>query len=752
MNKGSSDRLDALSAGTTLRRYVLESVLGHGGFGIVYRARHCELDTVVAIKEYMPTELSVRRQDSVEPRSASCSQLYEDGLRRFLDEARQLVRFRNHPCVVSCQDLFRDNNTAYLVMESVDGLPLSELLRLRETAGQPFVEEELLGVMVPLLEGLATVHAEGVLHRDVKPSNILIRRSNEQPVLIDFGAAKQVVAERSRSIAPYTDGYAAIEQVGAGELGPWTDVYGLGAVMWRVVAGGNPPWEAPNWKDRNWCPPNPLKVETRVQAQAFDRPDPLPTAREIGASRYSMHVLDAIDRCLRLAEGDRVKDCEELLDLIRAKPQQTALSASEPLQLTHTTGNRPDGARPSAGLRRFTGALAVLVPVLLAVIVAALFLGGFAALLEFGNAGEPIPKSFTVETVPANAQVRFMEIDQIYNPGMELPPGPYLVEVAADGFETKHVQVEHDTSSSAHLIDLEPVVAGFRVVTVPPRAEVRLVGRREAYRPGMQLRYGSYEVEVSAPGYMTRLERVEHDGRDPPRIELMRVSTSFRVDTTPPGAKVRLVGRNEAYRAGMQLRNGSYEVEVSAPGYTTRRVQVEHDGRNIPRIELVPVLASFQVDTVPPGAMVRILNGPSPYSAGMRLPPAAYFVEVSAPGHRKKMATIHHGSSPTRERVELEPIVVLRAGGGITSPELIKKVEPQYTDEAKQAELEGTVFLVAEVWEDGILHNIHVVKSLGMGLDEKAIEAVEEWEFAPGTLNGKPVKVRVQIEVSFRLL
>lgn len=216
MSAGSSDRIDALPVGTRLQGYVVEGVLGHGGFGIVYRARHAELRTVAAIKEYMPVELSVRRDHSVAPRSSACRDPYHGGLRRFLDEARQLVRFQSYPCVVSCQDFFRANGTAYLVMEYVEGLSLAELLRRREERGQPFAEEELLEVMVPLLGELAAVHGEGVLHRDIKPANILIRRSDARPVLIDFGAAKQAVAEQSRSMAPYTEGYAAIEQGGGG--------------------------------------------------------------------------------------------------------------------------------------------------------------------------------------------------------------------------------------------------------------------------------------------------------------------------------------------------------------------------------------------------------------------------------------------------------------------------------------------------------------------------------------------------------
>ena len=619
MKEGSSDRLDALPLGTKLQRYMIDSVLGHGGFGIVYQARHSELGTLVAIKEYMPAELSLRLNYSVEPRSESCRKLYEDGLRRFLDEARQLVRFRSHPGVVSCQDLFREHGTAYLVMEIVDGLPLSDLLRLREEAGQPFEERELLSIMVPLLEGLAAVHREGVLHRDIKPANILIRRSDERPVLIDFGAAKQVIAEQSRSLAPYTEGYAAIEQVGAGELGPWTDIYGLGAVMWRVVAGGDPPWDAPKWKDRNWSPPNPIKVETRVQARAFQRPDPLPSAREVGAGRYANHVLEAIDRCLRLAEGDRVKNCEELLRLLRGKRQETSFRGVEPTQPIDPRADQPDVLPPSHGRGRLTTLLLAVLSLLLAVAVAALVFWGVAAVMDHRSAGETTPLPFTLETSPSNAHVEFLNYHRVYHAGMELPPGRYWVEVSAGGFQSKRVQVEHSGSISLHRVELERVLAGFRVETVPPEATV------------------------------------------------------------------------------------------------------------------------------------RILDGSDPYTAGMELPPGTYRVEISARGYKTKLETVQHGRSPTSLRVELQATEI-QPCDEIISPRVIRKVEPSYTDEAKEAKLQGTVMLSVEVSEDGILRNIRVMRSLGMGLDERAIEAARQWRFIPATKCGRPVSFPAQIQVSFRLL
>ena len=318
--RNGKERHDSLSPGTVLRDYTIEAVIGHGGFGIVYRARHDELAFVVAIKEYLPVELAVRDGVTVRARSDADSEGYEEGLKRFREEARALIQFHDHPSIVSCREYFRTNGTAYLVMEYVDGQSLAQVLASRESEGSPFEESDLLAVMVPLLEGLAFVHAAWILHRDIKPSNILIRRRDGRPVLIDFGAAKQLVANRTKSMAPYTEGYAALEQVAeTGELGPWTDIYGAGAVMWRMVAGGARPWE----------PPNPVSVESRSHAFVSGSGDPLPSASEMGKGRFSPRLLEAIDSCLTLSETERIQGCKELLRLIAPSSERHVEAAGE---------------------------------------------------------------------------------------------------------------------------------------------------------------------------------------------------------------------------------------------------------------------------------------------------------------------------------------------------------------------------------------------------------------------------------------
>ena len=333
MSMNAQEDRDWLSSGTELGEYVIEAVIGQGGYGVVYRASHRYLGTVVALKEYLPATVAVRAGGSVSPRNQSVATDFQEGLRRFIEEARHLVQFRSHPGVVTCVGFFEERGTAYMAMEYEEGLSLSELLAKREAAGRPLEAEELLRLAKQVLESLAAVHQAGVLHRDIKPSNILIRKSDDRPVLIDFGAAKEDFVRHTKSSAPHTQGYAAIEQMEAdGELGPWTDLYGLGAVLWRIVAGGHSSHEP-------CVPADPL---SRMAARFRGQEDPLPSARTLGVGRFSGVLLEAIDKCLELEPADRPANCGQLSGLLNV------LLDEEPIK-TVPNGSAGDGI---AGSRR----------------------------------------------------------------------------------------------------------------------------------------------------------------------------------------------------------------------------------------------------------------------------------------------------------------------------------------------------------------------------------------------------------------
>ena len=315
-----------LNQGDIIGTYQILSVIGRGGFGIVYKGRHQELGIEVAIKEYFPSELCIRHGQSVQPSKPEYQASFEESLDRFIREAKQLENFRDSPNIVTCRDLFRANGTAYIVMDYVAGIPLSLLLERREARGGPFTEQDLLHVIIPLLMGLQTVHESGVYHRDIKPSNILIRRADRVPILIDFGAAKHQISRYTKSFAPYSDGYAAMEQIGEGEIGPWTDIYGVGAVMWRMVAGGAPPFS----------PPSPIPVQRRAFELMQGQADPLPSAIGTGRHRFSPSVLQAIDDCLMINVSDRVQSCTEILERL-APTLQADVQNSKLEQRTHSS-------------------------------------------------------------------------------------------------------------------------------------------------------------------------------------------------------------------------------------------------------------------------------------------------------------------------------------------------------------------------------------------------------------------------------
>ncbi len=337
-----TDETNALPTGYNLHRYQIEGVLGAGGFGITYKAIHEALENEVAIKEYFPAEWAYRDHNGITVRPNAQGQIpardseppcYEWGLQRFLDEAKILVQV-NHPGVVRVRDYFTANGTAYIVMEYEEGESLSATLQ----RGGILPEPELRRILNDVMPALEAVHAQGYLHRDIKPSNLYIRASSGRVILIDFGAARQALGRRTRSVTSVvTPGYSPIEQyVTVGEdYGPWTDIYAIGAVLYRCITG-TPPIEAPG----------------RVLK------DPVQPAIEVGAGLYSQGLLRVVDQAIAVRPEERFQTMVAMREALQAADRvdsRADFSQVPPLAadlLEQTPTPSPRGAWPESDARR----------------------------------------------------------------------------------------------------------------------------------------------------------------------------------------------------------------------------------------------------------------------------------------------------------------------------------------------------------------------------------------------------------------
>ena len=236
------ENLHCLRKGTRLiGRYIIESVLGQGGFGITYLGIDELHEKKVAIKEFFPQGIVTRNieyKDTVTVTFVGEKDNYEKGKERFLKEARTMAKFSKDEGIVKALDFFEINNTAYIVMEYLEGITLKRYLR----ENQRIAPEDLIELLVPLIESLDEIHSQGMIHRDISPDNIMVLPDGRIK-LMDFGAARDYTefGEKSLSIV-LKPGYAPPEQYQThGIQGPWTDIYALCATMYKCITGENPP-------------------------------------------------------------------------------------------------------------------------------------------------------------------------------------------------------------------------------------------------------------------------------------------------------------------------------------------------------------------------------------------------------------------------------------------------------------------------------------------------------------------------------
>lgn len=221
-------------------RYVIEKVLGEGGFGITYKGIDKLLAVEVAVKEYFPQGFVTRNNvysEEITITQMKYEDLFQKGKERFLSEARVLAKFNKESGIVSVTDFFEENNTAYIVMEYLDGITLKDYIENNGLLSM----DDMLGLMSPLMEALDAVHKEGLIHRDISPDNIMLL-SNGGIKLMDFGAARTYTEFGQKSLSiMLKHGYAPEEQYRThGVQGPWTDIYALSATIYKCITGQTP--------------------------------------------------------------------------------------------------------------------------------------------------------------------------------------------------------------------------------------------------------------------------------------------------------------------------------------------------------------------------------------------------------------------------------------------------------------------------------------------------------------------------------
>ena len=284
--------LNALKTGQKLHWYEIRDILGQGGFGITYLAQDLNLGHEVAIKEYLPVDLSIRtKSGTVSPVSDAHHERYYWGLERFLEEARTLGQFK-HPNIVQVRNVFEANNTAYMVMEYELGETFQDILNRRKTVS----EQDLKTIIFPIVDGMKVVHAAGFIHRDIKPANIFLRVDGD-PVLLDFGSARTSLGQGEQSLTSiFSRGYAPIEQYNTSEetQGAWTDIYSMGATMYRSISG-IPPTDA---------------VDRSAAIAQIDC-DTYVSITEIASEGYSEDFLLAVDYALQFRQQDRPQSMSE---------------------------------------------------------------------------------------------------------------------------------------------------------------------------------------------------------------------------------------------------------------------------------------------------------------------------------------------------------------------------------------------------------------------------------------------------------
>ena len=622
----TGDAGDVLRPGSVLGgKYKIGRLLGRGGFGATYLAWDLNLRRRVAIKEFLPRQLASRMPGGTQVRAYTGSQdAFNIGLEKFLEEARHLAQFGDHPGIIRVLDFFEENGTGYMVMEYLDGGTLDQHVTASGALDIPVILE----LLIPVADALRACHAAGLIHRDISPDNIFLT-SDGRVKLLDFGAARAAIGSQSTNLSVILkEGYAPFEQYQRnGRQGPWTDIYALTATLYRLLTGDLP-----------------VTAPDRVAGA------PLPPVSERGI-KLPPGLQALLDKGLAIRPEQRYQTVDAFLSDLKA------IIAARP-QPVGNRRHRQFNSQKKLILSLVAIALIILVAFPLYYLVHPTPTTGILALRV-----SPSVAVLNLDGKPVGAAADFRQ---------ELAAGSHELEISAPGYQSRRetITVPAGGEKSLEFALVKPPTpppptTGILSLRVSPSVAVvsldgRPAGSAADFR--QQLSAGPHELEISAPGYQSRRETVTVPAGGEKSLEFALVKPptppppttgilSLRV--SPSVAVVSLDGRPAGSAADFrqELSAGSHELEISAPGYQSRRetVTVPAGGEKSMELALVkptppplPTTGTLALRVSPAVAVLNLDGKPAGSAADFRqeLSAGPHELEISAPGYQSRQATV----------------------------------------------------------------------------------------------------------------
>ncbi len=629
---------EPLPAEHRLGRYEILRTLRRDGDGVDYEARVVDEDRTVLIREYLPENLTDRPSpDGTTMRSRGHPPPLDAGTAAFLGRYRAIQRVR-HAAVARVEECLHVGGTACAVLEHVPGDTLST--RLDEERTLP--RDAMSDIFYPLIEGLGAMHAADILHGAIEPACIVVR-DDGSPVLGNFGPApssragsrQAFGADQSEFRQPVAAGYAPLEQYShRGHQGPWTDIYALGAVMYRCVTGVAP-----------------------EDAPARAVADDIRPAVESGKGTHDRSLLAAIDKALCL----RVADRPQSIAALRTVLAPTADAPARPHARGARGGARASGAPPAAGgpagpraapprgRRWWAPALAVLTLAVLTWVD--------TRLLRTGEVESATQHVAGTETVPVEPQPS--RRSQVSAPDGRVAMDEAVADTTAMAEQDEDEPEDQGTPQTVDASSPEVRIVDLAVTAVedPTDAPTALPERAEA-SPEPPAADTTAEVAGTERRSAAEVVPVEQPparavAAEEPRAAAPSVA-SLTLELTPPDATVEFLDAPATtYRRGMELPRGAHRIRIARPGHVAESRTVTVAGDTRLAVTLAPQPHPFAVSTVPEGATVRFTEQDTAYAPGMLLPPGRYALAVSLPGYETWEGAVLHGEGPTEREVRL---------------------------------------------------------------------------------------------------